>query len=113
MKIEWPDIPFGAGFTLSPAAQEAIETEVRTMAACAFHSHARSTRAQRCRVYWGSHGCDLERGHPGGPDSHDCDCCECASHPDPDSGCVARAPYYGPETRFYGDDAEALGLPLV
>jgi hypothetical protein len=67
----------------------------------------------RCRVYWGSHGCDLERGHPGGPDSHDCGCCQCTAHPDPDSGCVAKAPFYGPGMRFYGEDAEALGLPLV
>ncbi|HEV2452528.1 MAG TPA: hypothetical protein VGS62_11460 [Streptosporangiaceae bacterium] len=42
------------------------------------------------------------------------------NHPDPDPdnpnsepSCVAKPPYYGPETRFYGDDAEALGLPLV
>jgi hypothetical protein len=66
-----------------------------------------------CRVYWGSHGCDLERGHverDGTP--HDCGCCECVNHPDPDPdnpgnapSCVATAPYYGPETRFYGEDA--------
>lgn len=65
-----------------------------------------------CRVYWGSHGCHEPRGH--GPDvPHACDCCECETHPDPDSGCVARPPYYGDGTRFYGEDAEALGLPLV
>lgn len=67
-----------------------------------------------CRVYWGSHGCDLERGHDG---SHVCSCCDC-----PDGAhdgmtaprlsdeinvvCVGRAPYYGPETRFYGEDAD-------
>lgn len=72
-----------------------------------------------CRVYWGSHGCHLGRGHvqrDGTP--HWCDCCECASHPDPDPdnpgsapSCVAGPPYYGPDTRFYGEDA--LGLPLV
>jgi hypothetical protein len=55
-----------------------------------------------CRVYWGSHGCDLERGHDG---HHFCNCCECTNHPDPDSGCVGAYPYYGPETNFYGDDA--------
>jgi hypothetical protein len=64
-----------------------------------------------CRVYWGSHGCDLPRGHAG--DGHDCGCCECQNHPDPDSGCVAKPPYYGPETRFYGEEAVALGLPTV
>lgn len=62
-----------------------------------------------CRVYWGSHGCKLERGHTG---PHLCDC---ADDPgvDPmtkeylsDPGCfnVGGPPYYGPETRFYGED---------
>ena len=68
-----------------------------------------------CRVYWGSHGCRRPRGHP--PEvPHECDCCDCGdSHPDAGEGvlCVALPPYYGPETRFYGEDAEALGLPLV
>lgn len=70
-----------------------------------------------CRVYWGSHGCSFERGHEG---TCECDCCECGSHPDPDPGnpgcapsCVAKVPYYGPETRFYGEDAAARGLRLV
>jgi hypothetical protein len=80
----------------------------------AFAASGRPARSPPCRVYWGSHGCGLARGHPGGADSHDCGCCECASHPDPDNpGCVAKAPYYGLETRFYGEDAEALGLPLA
>lgn len=76
-------------------------------------------RENPCRVYWGSHGCGFDRGHDGpcwcGPD-----CCECASHPDPDPdnpgnapSCVAGPPYYGPETRFYGEDAEARGLPTI
>jgi hypothetical protein len=60
-----------------------------------------------CRVYWGSHGCDLPQGHNG---DCWCDCCECAAHPDEDSGCVAGPPYYGPRTVFYGEDAEARGL---
>lgn len=69
-----------------------------------------------CRVYWGSHGCMHPRGHdPALP--HECDCCECPEgrHPDPDAGalCVARPPYYGPDTRFYGEEAEALGLPMA
>jgi hypothetical protein len=70
-----------------------------------------------CRVYWGSHGCHLRRGHKG---DHWCNCCECVSHPDPDPdnpgnapSCVAGPPYYGQKTRYYGDDAEALGLPMV
>lgn len=72
-----------------------------------------------CRVYWGSHGCRHPRGHsPEIP--HECDCCECENHPDPDPdnpgskpSCVAKPPYYGERTRFYGEDAEALGLPMV
>lgn len=64
-----------------------------------------------CRVYWGSHGCMHPRGHsPEIP--HACDCCECPGDVcEPE--CVAKPPWYGPETRFYGEDAEALGLPLV
>jgi hypothetical protein len=68
---------------------------------------------EHCRVYWGSHGCDLARGHA---DDCECDCCECGgSHPDAGDGvlCVAKAPYYGPETRFYGEDVAARGLPPV
>lgn len=72
-----------------------------------------------CRVYWGSHGCDHPRGHaPEIP--HECDCCECENHPDPDPdnpggepSCAAKPPYYSPGTAFYGEDAEALGLPLA
>jgi hypothetical protein len=55
-----------------------------------------------CEVYWGSHGCARPRGHEG---DHWCDCCECDDHPDPDSGCVAGPPYYGDDTRFFGDDS--------
>jgi hypothetical protein len=65
--------------------------------------------SNHCRVYWGSHGCSFERGHEG---DCACDCCECRNHPDPDSGCVARVPYYGKITRFYGEDAEVRGLPV-
>jgi hypothetical protein len=65
-----------------------------------------------CRVYWGSHGCMHQRGHTTEV-PHECDCCSCEHHPDPDSGCVAKPPYYGPETRYYGEDAETLGLPLA
>lgn len=65
-----------------------------------------------CRVYWGSHGCDRERGHEG---TCECDCCDCpeGTHPNPEPGvlCVAKAPYYGPGTRFYGEDVAARGLP--
>jgi hypothetical protein len=58
-----------------------------------------------CRVYWGSHGCDLERGHK--------DDCECGNHPGSDPCCVGKAPYYGPQTRFYGEDVTARGLRAV
>lgn len=65
-----------------------------------------------CRVYWGSHGCKLERGHDG---PHLCDCAD-------DEGVdpitreyiedrqvvnVGAPPYYGPKTTFYGEDATA------
>ena len=55
-----------------------------------------------CDVYWGSHGCARPKGHEG---AHWCDCCDCESHPDEASGCVAGPPYYGADTTFFGDDA--------
>jgi hypothetical protein len=61
-----------------------------------------------CRVYWGSHGCRLERGH-GGP--HLCGCADEAGvdlvtrrHADGSLN-VGAPPYYGPDTNFYGEDA--------
>ena len=65
-----------------------------------------------CRVYWGSHGCKLERDHDG---PH---LCNCADEPgiDPETReyvdepgvfNVGAPPFYGPETRFYGEDATA------
>lgn len=58
-----------------------------------------------CRVYWGSHGCCLKRGHEG---PHICDCA--VEDPEPRDNAdgtvnVGAPPYYGPETRFYGEDA--------
>lgn len=71
---------------------------------------------KQCRVFWGSHACSLERGHEG---DCDCGCCECGDHhpypewPNEQVLCVAKAPYYGPRTLFYGEDAAARGLPLL
>lgn len=66
--------------------------------------------AELCRVYWGTHACCHERGHDG---PHECDCCECedhaANHEHQDENgewvCVAKPPYYGPQTTFYGEDS--------
>ena len=63
-----------------------------------------------CRVYWGSHGCCLERGHDG---PHLCDCADDEGVDpvtrlyldDPNCVNVGAPPYYGPKTRFYGEDA--------
>jgi hypothetical protein len=65
-----------------------------------------------CRVYWGSHGCSFQRGHDG-PCVCCCDCPDGGPHPNPETGCVGGPPYYGPETRFYGEDAAARGLPTI
>lgn len=70
--------------------------------------------SEPCRVYWGSHGCCLERGHDG---EHLCICTFAEDGSllphmdDDDNGNVGRAPYYGPDTRFYGDDAQSLLSP--
>lgn len=67
-------------------------------------------RAERdyCQVYWGSHGCMFAEGHDG---PCVCACCECDG-PTCEPECVARPPYYGPDTRFYGEGAVRLGLKL-
>ena len=58
---------------------------------------------EHCATYWGTHGCKFARGHEG---NCKCECCECVDHQaNPEEGCVGSAPYYGPETRFYGEDA--------
>lgn len=55
-----------------------------------------------CDVYWGSHGCDLPRGHD---DWHWCDCCTGPNHSEQNSGCVGAYPYYGVgKFRFAGAD---------
>jgi hypothetical protein len=60
-----------------------------------------------CEVFWGSHGCCLEPGHDG---PH---LCTCATEAPEEGVDVGQPPYYGEATRFYGADAERLGLPLV
>ncbi len=67
-----------------------------------------ATKRTYCDVYWGTHGCRFDHGHSG---PCECDCCECERHPDLDSGCVAKPPYYGADTEFYGDHVEERGLP--
>jgi hypothetical protein len=61
-----------------------------------------------CQAFWGSHACDLPRGHDG---PH---LCACADDPDVDPETrlypdgvvnVGAPPYYGPETHFWGEDA--------
>lgn len=76
-------------------------------------------KGKACRVYWGSHGCKFKRGHT---QLCECDCCECPSdlhdgihltYVDEDTLCVAKTPYYGSNTVFYGEDAKDRGLPLL
>ncbi|NDQ58565.1 MAG: hypothetical protein GZ088_15975 [Acidipila sp.] len=78
----------------------------------------------KCKVYWGSHGCQgshgccLESGHKG---PHRCECAD-----DPDVDLVTREfksdpgvfnvgafPYYGPETNFYGEDVRENEFKLL
>jgi hypothetical protein len=63
---------------------------------------------ERCRVYWGSHGCALERGHHG---PHVCVCAPLLARLlrqllpwHRQAGEVGAPPYYGADTRFYGED---------
>jgi len=71
--------------------------------------HKTRWKAQLCDVFWGSHGCCRYIDHAG---LCYCICCVCppSTHHLPE--CVAYAPYYGLETRFYGEDAARRGLPL-
>lgn len=84
--------------------------ELAAALANASGERSRSETVRYCRVYWGSHGCQFEREHDG---LCECGCCDCTDHPGPDSGCVAKHPYYGPETVFYGEDVQARGLPHI
>jgi hypothetical protein len=61
-----------------------------------------------CQVFWGSHGCMHDAGHPD-EIPHECDCCTCSGLTCNPS-CVAKPPYYGPDTNFYGADAKRLKL---
>jgi len=89
---------------IEPGASASTDPEV------VFAEMQRHDTGPHCRVYWGSHGCCHPRGHP--PEvPHECDCCECPG--ECELSCMAKPPYYGPDTRFYGEDAEALGLPGV
>ena len=102
---EWPSLPAGADF-MTVGEPVVIEFPLPPPYPPGF---------EPCDVYWGSHGCELPRGHEG---TCECDCCTCEHHPYPDwpatnALCVAKAPYYGPETRFYGDDVAARGLPEI
>lgn len=71
----------------------------------------RREQVVRHEVYWGSHGCGLPPGHTDpcacGPEGA---CCQCEDHArdHDEQGCVARYPWYGPETNFYGP-----GTPVV
>ena len=62
-----------------------------------------------CPICWGSHGCTLPRKHDG---PHFC-CCDCDNHPDPGSGCVGTAPYYGDKTQFFSVDDLITADPLA
>lgn len=62
-----------------------------------------------CRVYWGSHGCYLPRGHDG---PHLCECAFSGNAGNDPRGDnieaalnVGAPPYYGAGTNFYGEDA--------
>lgn len=65
-----------------------------------------------CRVYWGSHGCQLERGHEG-PCVCDDSCKPTEAELAQGIGDAGRPPYYGDDTRFYGEDVVARGLPQL
>lgn len=58
----------------------------------------------RCRVYWGTHGCQNDRGHDPIELPHKCECCTHNTHDGSFKNCVGGPPYYGPATVFYGED---------
>lgn len=64
-----------------------------------------STNNEYCRVYWGTHGCELPRGHEG---HHKCICCKCKDHESQynENGCVGTYPYYGSNTMLSGEDLD-------
>lgn len=63
-------------------------------------------------VFWGSHGCHLDTIHTPGLGC-ECDCCRCPEGEPCKQSCVAKWPFYGNTTRFYGYDAETLRLVVT
>ena len=61
---------------------------------------------ERCHVFWGSHACDRPRGHEG---PHLCLACWEPG----EEGWVGAPPYYGPETRFFGEDVKHYELSMT
>lgn len=59
---------------------------------------------KECETYWGTHGCYLPKNHTG---YCECNCCTCEGEKC-DEECVAKYPYYGPQTHFYGKDADIV-----
>ena len=96
MRVKWAeDTPERAWVELRVRLEQALR--VRQFVEWLMKRNGRPAAVRACDTFWGSHGCELEEDHDG---AHWC-CCECVEHPDPGSGCVGTAPYYGPETRFY------------
>lgn len=85
------------------------EVAVRPEHAVLARAAAAYRGARDCRVYWGSHGCQFERGHE---QPCRCDCCGDDCGPE-HNGCAGSPPYYGPDTHFYGEDVAARGMPSV
>lgn len=111
----WPLPPRGFGFALEalPAGPSYTVDRYGTAYELDFSGPAGVPAFEPCRVYWGSHGCALPRGHADGPDGtpHLCECALDGDY-DPETRLdadgvknVGGPPYYGPETRFYGEDA--------
>lgn len=70
-----------------------------------------------CRVYWGSHGCCLPRGHEAMGIDHFCECAwdddgnRLPRDDEDEDGPfvnVGAPPHYGPDTSYYGEDAEVV-----
>lgn len=102
-----------------PSEEEMKRRETGSIVRFEERRDERGFATHSCHICWGSHACCLERGHAG---EHICDCSvedgillphmdDSDSVPSAEdiemgydtSGNVGRAPYYGPNTNFYGE----------
>jgi len=121
IKISWIARGRGHGFTVDGDGTTTFETNERgERENVVFTPHPPATPREiaadelvrldrHCRVYWGTHGCDLERGHRG---THRCLHDDWSSQTDEDEAPYEDSTGYGWMTWYYGEDAPRIQMKV-